>query len=335
MLLGMRSSTLAPLILGGVVVALVALTRRKHATTAPDGPSTPVGLPVDPLGARAAENAMDWWDQMREADASTGAEVPRRMRARTSAWIFPPHFIDPNRRVLLKAHVVRPGSIVIPRNWPVDIVGEARVPTAQLIAAAGSLSAGNVLITVGPSPGAPLVYRIRTTDPGPGTRTGTPVEGWMRAEDLESRVTPTPPAAPPAPVLVPQSAPPASAPAPPLPQKRYGGRISSLGRAPRAQPPPLPSPVPAQPPRAGTPASRPTPTLRLGARGDAVTRLQSILRSFGFLHQRPGLDYLVVDGVFGARTERVVQTFQALFGLPITGVVDDPTWIAIYRIIGF
>ena len=38
----MRSSTIAPLVLGGVVVALVALTRRKPA-------------PADPLGARAAE----------------------------------------------------------------------------------------------------------------------------------------------------------------------------------------------------------------------------------------------------------------------------------------
>ena len=54
MLLGMRSSTLAPLVLGGVVVALVALTRRKPAPATPV-PGQPVGLPADPLGARAAE----------------------------------------------------------------------------------------------------------------------------------------------------------------------------------------------------------------------------------------------------------------------------------------
>ena len=35
---------------------------------------------------------------------------------------------------------------------------------------------------------------------------------------------------------------------------------------------------------------------------------------------------LVEDGIYGERTERSVRVFQEIFYLPVTGVVNFPTW---------
>jgi peptidoglycan hydrolase-like protein with peptidoglycan-binding domain len=58
-------------------------------------------------------------------------------------------------------------------------------------------------------------------------------------------------------------------------------------------------------------------TLQQGASGDDVRRLQQLLRATGFA--------LDVDGEFGPGTAHVVQSFQSVTGLKITGVVDRPT----------
>jgi peptidoglycan hydrolase-like protein with peptidoglycan-binding domain len=57
--------------------------------------------------------------------------------------------------------------------------------------------------------------------------------------------------------------------------------------------------------------------LQQGSQGADVRRLQRLLRATGFA--------LSVDGEFGSGTGRVVQSFQSVTGLPVTGVVDKAT----------
>ena len=60
------------------------------------------------------------------------------------------------------------------------------------------------------------------------------------------------------------------------------------------------------------------PTLARWARGEAVRRVQRVLRQ-------------PVDGLFGAATKRAVERFQARLGLRADGVVGPRTWAAIER----
>ncbi|OXT00703.1 hypothetical protein B7H23_11490 [Notoacmeibacter marinus] len=57
--------------------------------------------------------------------------------------------------------------------------------------------------------------------------------------------------------------------------------------------------------------------LRIGAKGEAVRRLQADLTKLG--HD------LQIDGIFGSRTETVVRRFQNDWGLPIDGVAGQRT----------
>jgi len=50
-----------------------------------------------------------------------------------------------------------------------------------------------------------------------------------------------------------------------------------------------------------------------------VHRLQGLLTALG--------NPVTIDGVFGAKTEAAVKNQQHAFGLPVTGVVDDNTWM--------
>lgn len=61
------------------------------------------------------------------------------------------------------------------------------------------------------------------------------------------------------------------------------------------------------------------PTVSKGDTGEAVAQAQRALR-------RTPQTLLVVDGVFGSRTEAATKEFQQEQGLPVTGVVDEPTW---------
>jgi uncharacterized protein (TIGR02594 family) len=64
--------------------------------------------------------------------------------------------------------------------------------------------------------------------------------------------------------------------------------------------------------------------LELGAKGDAVRRLQLLLN--GKLHPGPKLR---VDGHFGGKTELAVQKFQFQQSLEADGVVGAQTWAAL------
>jgi peptidoglycan hydrolase-like protein with peptidoglycan-binding domain len=64
------------------------------------------------------------------------------------------------------------------------------------------------------------------------------------------------------------------------------------------------------------------PTIAPGANGEPVRRLQRALR------RQPDLD-IVVDGVFGPKTEAAVKDFQQGAGLSVDGVVGPQTWAAL------
>ncbi len=61
------------------------------------------------------------------------------------------------------------------------------------------------------------------------------------------------------------------------------------------------------------------PELRFGARGDAVRTLQNAL-------ERHGYELGEIDGKFGPRTLRALETFQERNDLPVTGTSNAGTW---------
>jgi len=74
----------------------------------------------------------------------------------------------------------------------------------------------------------------------------------------------------------------------------------------------------AAPVQQNAPASA-TPTLERDDRGPAVADLQNRLQAAGF---SPG----TADGIFGARTEGAVRSYQASRGIEVDGVVGPNTW---------
>lgn len=64
------------------------------------------------------------------------------------------------------------------------------------------------------------------------------------------------------------------------------------------------------------------PTVSVGDTGSTVSQAQRALR-------RTPNTSLVVDGVFGSKTEAATREFQVSVGLPVTGIVDSPTWAAL------
>lgn len=63
------------------------------------------------------------------------------------------------------------------------------------------------------------------------------------------------------------------------------------------------------------------PTLRRGSRGVAVGNAQCHLNRHGY--------QLVMDSVFGAKTEGAVRRFQAARNLGVDGVVGPITWASL------
>lgn len=63
------------------------------------------------------------------------------------------------------------------------------------------------------------------------------------------------------------------------------------------------------------------PELTKGSSGDAVSAMQQVLVERGYT--------VVVDGDFGAQTDRVVRQFQGDRGLPVDGLVGHVTWAAL------
>lgn len=64
--------------------------------------------------------------------------------------------------------------------------------------------------------------------------------------------------------------------------------------------------------------------LQKGSRGDNVRVVQRQINTIA--RNYPLIPRLVVDGLYGDRTAESVRIFQEVFGLPVTGVVNFPTW---------
>lgn len=77
----------------------------------------------------------------------------------------------------------------------------------------------------------------------------------------------------------------------------------------------------------GIPSSWPGEDLTIGSRGQKVAQLQEQLNRIRENYNV--IPYLTVDGIYGNRTAEAVRTFQRIFNMPQTGVVDYPTWYKI------
>lgn len=60
-----------------------------------------------------------------------------------------------------------------------------------------------------------------------------------------------------------------------------------------------------------------------------IRELQGYLYQLGRSDTR--IPLIIPDGVFGRETAAAVRKFQQIYGLPVTGEVDRPTWDAIVR----
>jgi peptidoglycan hydrolase-like protein with peptidoglycan-binding domain len=64
-----------------------------------------------------------------------------------------------------------------------------------------------------------------------------------------------------------------------------------------------------------------SPALQIGSLGPVVAMLQGVLKTgFGYAG--------AIDGIFGPVTDAVVRQYQTDSGLPVTGVMVEPTWMA-------
>ncbi len=80
----------------------------------------------------------------------------------------------------------------------------------------------------------------------------------------------------------------------------------------------------------GVPSSWPGYNLTIGSSGDKVRQMQQQLNRIA--RNYPAIPTIAVDGIYGPRTAEAVRTFQGIFDLPQTGVVDYPTWYSISNI---
>lgn len=80
----------------------------------------------------------------------------------------------------------------------------------------------------------------------------------------------------------------------------------------------------------GIPASWPGYPLDIGSSGSKVRQMQEQLNTIA--ESYPALPRVTVDGIFGEGTQNAVREFQRIFSLPVTGVVDYPTWYEIQEI---
>lgn len=80
----------------------------------------------------------------------------------------------------------------------------------------------------------------------------------------------------------------------------------------------------------GIPSSWPGRDLTIGSSGSKVAQMQNQLNviSRGY----PLIPKVAEDGIFGENTARAVSTFQQIFGIPETGVVDFTTWYKISEV---
>ena len=77
----------------------------------------------------------------------------------------------------------------------------------------------------------------------------------------------------------------------------------------------------------GIPASWPGTDLTVGSTGSKVRQMQEQLDRISQTY--PALPSVTPDGIYGESTRQAVEAFQRVFNLPVTGVVDYPTWYKI------
>lgn len=66
--------------------------------------------------------------------------------------------------------------------------------------------------------------------------------------------------------------------------------------------------------------------------GQSIRSLQTMLRVIA--EADGNIPTVVPDGIYGQSTMNSVSTFQRLYGLPVTGITDQPTWeqiVAVYE----
>ena len=80
----------------------------------------------------------------------------------------------------------------------------------------------------------------------------------------------------------------------------------------------------------GVPVSYPGDTLQTGSTGKYVRTIQNQLNAIS--NSYPAIPKIKEDGDYGSSTANAVSTFQGIFGLPKTGVVDFKTWYEISRV---
>ena len=80
----------------------------------------------------------------------------------------------------------------------------------------------------------------------------------------------------------------------------------------------------------GIPSSWPGVDLMVGSRGDKVRQMQNQLNQIATAY--PLIPKIAEDGIFGEQTAEAVRVFQRIFDLPVSGVVDYPTWYKISNV---
>lgn len=80
----------------------------------------------------------------------------------------------------------------------------------------------------------------------------------------------------------------------------------------------------------GVPVSFPGFTLQIGSQNNYVRTIQNQLNAIS--NSYPAVPKVAEDGIYGEATANAVRTFQQIFGLPQTGVVDFKTWYEISRV---
>ena len=68
---------------------------------------------------------------------------------------------------------------------------------------------------------------------------------------------------------------------------------------------------------------------KFGDSGDNIRNIQYFLNYLAEFYSE--IPQIAIDGIYGRDTESAVKAFQRLFDLPITGVVDLPTYDVLYR----
>lgn len=80
----------------------------------------------------------------------------------------------------------------------------------------------------------------------------------------------------------------------------------------------------------GIPSSWPGSDLMVGSTGAKVRQMQEQLNTISRTYS--AIPSIAADGIYGENTRRAVEAFQRVFNLPVTGVVDYPTWYKISQI---